>query len=103
MSGRSSSREEKVALVSLATRRSSNPWSERVISEALDLVARRSPDAVALRDDTSSLTFAELRDRRDQLAAALHGRGLADGQTVAFLFDDCWEKAVLLHAALLLG
>ena len=64
--------------------------------------AARFGGAEALVDDDVRMTFAELRDRVGQTAAALSGWGLAPGDRVGLWGPNWWEWAVAalgVHAA----
>ncbi|NYD41331.1 class I adenylate-forming enzyme family protein [Nocardioides panaciterrulae] len=56
------------------------------------------PDAVALTDGTTSLTYAELVRRSAALAAALADAGLRTGDRVATLGANSIAQVVLFHA-----
>jgi fatty-acyl-CoA synthase len=47
--------------------------------------ARMTPDAIAVRHRNQSLTYADLRDRVDSVAAGLRAAGIAKGDRVAYL------------------
>ncbi|NDZ58157.1 amino acid adenylation domain-containing protein [Streptomyces anulatus] len=51
--------------------------------EGFGAQARRTPHAVALRHGDAHLTYAELADRADRLAAALRARGAGRGSLIA--------------------
>lgn len=64
----------------------------------LEHAADEAPDRVALIDGRGGeqLTYAQLRDRAEAVAAALRdGAGVARGEVVATIMpDDCWHTAV---------
>ncbi len=47
--------------------------------------ARMTPDAIAIRHQNQSLTYADLRDRVDSVAAGLRAAGIGKGDRVAYL------------------
>jgi acyl-CoA synthetase (AMP-forming)/AMP-acid ligase II len=62
----------------------------------LRLSAQRFPDRDCfVFDDGSSRTFAEVNRRVNQLAGALHGRGVCKGDRVALLGGDGGWAAVV--------
>lgn len=66
----------------------------------LRAVAAERPDAEALVDHSSEpavrLSFAELRSRADDIAAALIDAGIQHGDRVAIWAPNCWEWVVAL-------
>ncbi len=80
-----------------------NPWTDAFVADMLDRSAFRWPDREAVVDDDVRLTFAELIERRDALAGALHERGVRQGCVVATYLGEGWEHVVLLYTLLYLG
>lgn len=72
-----------------------------------DLITRRAadtPDALFVKDeDGRSLTFAEYRDASERMAAALHGRGIGEGDVVSWQLPTWIESMVLVGALARLG
>lgn len=71
-----------------------------------DLAARRAgltPDRPVLLQDDRSLTFGELRDRAERVAAGLYGMGVRPGTVVAWQLPTRVETAVLSFALARLG
>ncbi|MCX4762980.1 AMP-binding protein [Streptomyces sp. NBC_01275] len=71
-----------------------------------DLLARRaalSPDRPVLLQDDRSLTFGELHDRAERVAAGLHDLGVRPGTVVAWQLPTRLETAVLSFALTRLG
>ncbi|MDR1187520.1 MAG: AMP-binding protein [Bifidobacteriaceae bacterium] len=62
------------------------------------LSAGRYPEKVALIDGATRLTFSELDQAVDSVAAALQTEGLARGDVVAVLSRNSWHLAVLPFA-----
>ncbi|HYW05561.1 MAG TPA: amino acid adenylation domain-containing protein, partial [Longimicrobium sp.] len=65
--------------------------------------ARRTPEAVALVADGEALTYAELADRVEGLAAYLAGRGVGPGVAVGVCLEWRAELVVALLATLAAG
>ncbi|MEV5835409.1 acyl-CoA synthetase [Nocardia sp. NPDC052112] len=65
--------------------------------------ARREPGKVALVEGDVRLTFAELDEAIDRIAAALLSAGLERGQRLAILAHNCWQYPVLVFAAARIG
>jgi len=63
-------------------------WGEMALVDYLDLHADERGDAVAVVDDETAVTWAELRDRATGIAAGLRDRGLEKGTPVAFQVPD---------------
>lgn len=61
------------------------------------------PDKVALRDESGELSWAELDDRVERLAARLVETGLVRGQSVAILGTSCIAYALVFFAAVRAG
>ncbi|WP_379553459.1 class I adenylate-forming enzyme family protein [Qipengyuania sp. DGS5-3] len=65
--------------------------------------AAAQPDALALRDDTGDLSWAELHDRVERIAAKLIETGLERGQSVAILGTSSSNYALVFLAAVRAG
>ncbi|WP_433634902.1 acyl-CoA synthetase [Nocardia sp. CA-120079] len=65
--------------------------------------ARRVPTKLALIDGDVRLTFAELDERIDRVAAALLAAGLTGGERLAVIARNCWQYPVLVFAAARIG
>ncbi|MGQ4437538.1 class I adenylate-forming enzyme family protein [Streptomyces sp. SAS_260] len=71
-----------------------------------DLVARRAdltPDRPVLLQDDRTLSFGELRDRSERVAAGLYGMGVRPGTVVAWQLPTRIETALLSFALARLG
>lgn len=66
-------------------------------------VARRHPQRCAVASNDESLTYGELDDRSDRVAAALNARGIGAGAIVALLLDRSAEAIVALLGILKAG
>lgn len=72
-------------------------------SQILSHWAAAQPDKPAIRDDGGELTWAELDDRVERLAARLLETGLQRGQSVAILGTSCIAYALVFLAAVRAG
>lgn len=75
----------------------------RCLHELIDDQARRSPDAIAVAVERAALSYRELVDRADRLAAYLRGRGVAPGHHVGVCEIRSLELMVSLVAVLKTG
>jgi len=75
------------------------------MAEAFRLTVEAHPDGVAIRTkgDETTLTWTQLRDRVDALAAGLYGLGLRAGDTVAIMLTNRPEFHVADLAAMMVG
>ena len=79
---------------------------EQGFGSLLDVLAEwaeRQPDAVALKDDHGELTWRQMVDRIDRLAAKLTETGLERGQSVAILGTSNIAYALVFLAAVRAG
>ena len=72
-------------------------------SEILRGRAKVQPDKVAIRDGIGELTWGELDDRVERIAARLVETGLERGQSVAILGTSCINYALVFIAAVRAG
>ena len=72
-------------------------------SATLAAWATAHPDAIALRDETGALTWAEMADRIERIAARLVEEGLERGQAVAILGASSIPYALVFLAAVRAG
>ena len=75
------------------------------IAEAFRQTVERKPDEVAIRTkgDAFTITWAQLRDRVDALAAGLGGLGLKKGDSVALMFGNRPEFHLCDLAVMMVG
>lgn len=73
------------------------------IAECIRRHARERPDAPALADDDSSLSYAELDALMDRVAAALQRDGVAPGESIALCAAPSVMQAALFLGALRAG
>ena len=75
-------------------------------STVFPLVAMRAtalPDAPALNDGRRNLTYGQLVEKVDRVAADLAGRGIGRGDRIAVISENCIEYTLLQLAAAKLG
>lgn len=65
--------------------------------------ATAGPDRVAIVADDTRLSYRELDEKSDRLAAALACRGVARGDRVVVFMDNIWETPVAIFAVLKAG
>jgi acyl-CoA synthetase (AMP-forming)/AMP-acid ligase II len=94
MSGPVNNRESQAALLA-------EPFGN--FPEILANWAEIQPDKPALRDDARELTWAELADRIERVAARLLDTGLERGQSVAILGTSCIDYALVFLGAVRAG
>ncbi len=96
--------EERRAMNSLGRIRSAATDSpapaDRTVVEIFDAQADLVPERVALRQGDAELTFAELRERSEALAATLLAQGLEAGDRVAILSRRSIGAVVAILATL---
>ena len=63
----------------------------------------RNPSRTAMVYSGRELNYAELREKIDRFAAALHGRGVRKGDTVALFLPNCPQFAYAYYGALKIG
>jgi cyclohexanecarboxylate-CoA ligase len=74
-------------------------WQRENLFDILEAQTAAQPDRIFLTDDTSSLTFRELRDRALGLAVGLRRRGIGRGDRVSAQIPN-WTEFVVISAAL---
>ncbi|MFF5367216.1 amino acid adenylation domain-containing protein [Streptomyces sp. NPDC013187] len=84
------------------------PITPATLGALFDTAARRDPAATAvtqcgLDGDTRSLTYGELSDRKDDLAAAVRAAGVGPGKRVAVAVPRSVEQVVALVAIVSAG
>ena len=70
----------------------------RVLGDIARLNARRYPDKNALIMDNAHLTFRQLNDSANRLANGLISLGVAQGDRVALLAENCLEFVIVNYA-----
>ena len=84
-------------------------WLNRLFSDALDEVAARDPDAVAIVDHNSMtgvatrMSYGELQRVSVRLACALAAHGVERGDVVAVQLPNWWHYAALYIACVRIG
>uniref|UniRef100_UPI00114CA987 non-ribosomal peptide synthetase n=1 Tax=Streptomyces sparsogenes TaxID=67365 RepID=UPI00114CA987 len=76
---------------------------DRTLPELLAEQARRTPDAVAVSDPDTELTYRQLMERVERLAGRLRRRGVAPGSTVGVLVHRSHDMLVALLGVLAAG
>lgn len=74
-------------------------WTDRTLHDLFDETVRERPDAVAVMTNDRRLTFAELKQESDALAAGLLGIGIGHEDIVAVQLPN-WVEFCLLQIAL---
>ena len=75
----------------------------RILHEAISAWARARPDTIAVRYGSEALTYGELEDRTDELAARLHDLGVRPGDAVGLFLKRSIEMVVGILAILKTG
>jgi acyl-CoA synthetase (AMP-forming)/AMP-acid ligase II len=73
-------------------------WGDETLYTVAARHARSTPNSFAVRDRHRRLTYAELIETADRLAASLAGRGVRSGQRVAVWLPSRVETAIALLA-----
>lgn len=73
------------------------------LADMFEIVAKAVPDRVALQADNLELTYAQLDERSDRVAAGLADRGIRRGDTVGLYLMNCPEYLEAFIAASKLG
>lgn len=81
----------------------SGAWSNLTIADRLLDWASRTPDAVAVVDGDSSLTYGDLLDRSRRLAETLLRQGLKPGDVISFQLPNWFEAMIINIAAAMTG
>lgn len=89
---------DPAARASASLRGPALPPALPTVLERLDTQAERTPDAVAVSDEDTSLTFAELCRRGIELAGRLRAAGVRDGTRVGVLMSRGVELVVTVFA-----
>jgi non-ribosomal peptide synthetase component E (peptide arylation enzyme) len=71
-------------------------WVDKTFGQALAATARRLPDKLALISDERSITFRELDEQSDRLAAALLKLGIKPGARAVFQMGTTVDTALAL-------
>src|SRR6476646_10714194 len=89
--------------------RESGLWPDRILLDDFDRWVAQTPDRVAIIDHNSmtgqrtALTYAELGQRVNRIAAGLAGLGVQRGDVVSMQLPNWWQFPALYLAALCLG
>ncbi|GME34422.1 Beta-ketoacyl synthase [Neofusicoccum parvum] len=82
--------------------RVASEW-QATLTERFEFVAEQSPDAVAIKDSHGSLTYRQLADKADDIAATLLKAGATSGSPVAVLCQPSSNIIASLLAILRIG
>src|SRR5580658_7522116 len=80
-----------------------DPWRRNHWVNHIARHAHAKPDAVYLRFEDRSITWSQLYDRLNAIAAAMRGRGIGAGQRVAIMMTNRPEFLETMFAAHALG
>ncbi len=75
----------------------------RLLSDGLLRSAARHPDKIAVRDEQSAWTYAQLREGAERVAACLLDRGLPRGGRVIIYLDNSGVCAAAIYGVMLAG
>ncbi len=78
-------------------------WGTRTIADELRRAAQATPDASAVVSVEGTLTYRQLDERADRIAAGLHGLGLRPGEPVLFQVNNRYEAILGWYAVLKAG
>lgn len=73
------------------------------IQAIFSLQARRTPDAIALQYEASSLTYGALEQQSDALAKTLMLRGVPAGSRIGMLVERCFDLVIAMLGILKAG
>ncbi|WP_217441728.1 non-ribosomal peptide synthetase [Myxococcus sp. CA039A] len=94
--------ERRQVLVEWNNTRRELPWTG-AFHERFEAQAALTPDALAVLDDSSSLSFSQLNQRSNQLAHLLRARGVGPEVRVALCLERSVDSLVALLAILKAG
>jgi len=80
-----------------------NPWAGCCVADMLDRSASIWPAQTAIADGDIRITYRQLRERRDALAAQFAAAGVRQGTHVGLLLGNRWQTVVSVFAVLYLG
>lgn len=83
--------------------RAAGYWQDRSIPSFIADQVQRRPDAVALVDDDTRMTYRQMWDASSACAGGLLDIGLAPGDRIVLQLPNCWEFAVLTMACFRAG
>jgi cyclohexanecarboxylate-CoA ligase len=83
--------------------RSEGYWRDVLIDAHVAAAARDMPDAVAAIDGAARITYRDLEDSIEAVAASLAGLGVGHGEPVSWQLPNWHEALILHHAVLRLG
>jgi amino acid adenylation domain-containing protein len=95
--------DERALVLDAWNRTAAEVPADLCIHQLFESQADRTPDAVAVRFEADSLTYAELNARANRLARHLRGRGVGAEVRVGVLMERSLEMVVSLLAVLKAG
>ena len=78
-------------------------YSPYLIHHFLENSAKRFPDKIAFIHEDVRASYAEINSKADRLAQFLTARGVAKGDRVVFVFENCLEYIVSYYGILKSG
>jgi amino acid adenylation domain-containing protein len=79
------------------------PYPAERLDELVERQAIRTPQAIAVRDESDSVTYSSLVTRARQLAGVLHTRGIGRDDRVALCVDRSAQQIVAVLGILMAG
>lgn len=80
-----------------------SPVPQGLLHEAIQMWARRDPGRIAVRSATRTLTYGELGEHVDRVAAALIAGGMRAGALVPVVLPKGWEQVAAVAGVLQAG
>jgi cyclohexanecarboxylate-CoA ligase len=78
-------------------------WKNRTVSSFLIERSEQTPDAVAVIDGDVQLTYRDVHEQAQSVAAGLTGLGVTAGRSVLVQMPNWWESIVAYQAIALIG
>lgn len=78
-------------------------WDGELLDGYLMRIAARTPDRIAVVDGDLAISYGELADRVEAVAAGLRGLGVGRGDVVSMQLPNWWEAMVVHFAVLTIG
>lgn len=75
----------------------------KTVSEIFHIQVQTTPDAIAVDDGNATLTYRELNNKANQLAHWMREQGIAQGESVVFLFEPGIDYIVAIIATMVVG
>ena len=78
-------------------------WDDRTIGSYLSESAQTAPDAIAIVEGRTRLTYSDLLRSVQEFAGGLKSIGVQRGDVVSIILPNWWEAAVAMHAVTWMG